>query len=71
MKINTQDEWINMPEFVQEKKEPFKKINIRFETEEERRINAQSNEIINRLANTASNSFMLLAVFIEYQGKHD
>tara|TARA_R110002167_G_scaffold287766_1_gene492571 strand:- start:20 stop:250 length:231 start_codon:yes stop_codon:yes gene_type:complete len=26
-------EWVGMPEFVQEKKEPFSKITIRFETE--------------------------------------
>jgi len=29
------DEWHNMPEFVQEKKEPFSKIIIRFETLED------------------------------------
>jgi hypothetical protein len=28
-------EWDNMPEFVQEKKEPFSKITIRFETEKD------------------------------------
>ncbi len=28
-------EWIGMPEFVQEKKEPFKQIIIRFETEDD------------------------------------
>ena len=28
-------EWKDMPEFVQEKKEPFSKIIIRFETEED------------------------------------
>lgn len=27
--------WVEMPEFVQEKKEPFAKIIIRFETEED------------------------------------
>lgn len=30
-----EDEWVGMPEFVQEKKEPFTKITIRFETEED------------------------------------
>ena len=34
-------------------------------------VDAQSNEIINRNVDTASNSFMLLAVFIEYHGKYD
>ena len=29
------DEWHNMPEFVQDKKEPFSKIIIRFETLED------------------------------------
>jgi hypothetical protein len=28
-------EWTGMPEFVQEKKEPFKQLIIRFETEED------------------------------------
>lgn len=28
-------EWDNMPEFIQEKKEPFSKIVIRFETEKD------------------------------------
>ena len=28
-------EWVGMPEFVQEKKEPFAKIIVRFETEED------------------------------------
>lgn len=28
-------EWVGMPEFVQDKKEPFAKIIIRFETEED------------------------------------
>lgn len=32
-KNNWQKEWIDMPEFVQEKKEPYKKLIIRFETE--------------------------------------
>ncbi len=32
---NPQEEWVDMPEFVQEKKEPFAKIIIRFETEED------------------------------------
>lgn len=27
-------EWVGMPEFVQEKKEPFKTVVVRFETEE-------------------------------------
>ena len=27
------DEWVGMPEFIQEKKEPYKKIIIRFENE--------------------------------------
>lgn len=30
-----QKEWKNMPEFIQEKKEPFAKIIIRFESEED------------------------------------
>lgn len=29
------EHWIGMPEFIQEKNEPFSKINIRFETEED------------------------------------
>lgn len=29
------DQWIGMPEFVQEKREPFSEIVIRFETEED------------------------------------
>ena len=29
------EEWVGMPEFIQEKKQPFSKINIRFETEED------------------------------------
>ena len=29
------EHWCEMPEFVQEKKEPFKTITIRFETEED------------------------------------
>ena len=32
---NAHEEWKGMPEFIQEKKEPFTKINIRFETEED------------------------------------
>jgi len=28
-------EWVGMPEFVQEKKEPFKQLIIRFETEKD------------------------------------
>lgn len=28
-------DWVGMPEFVQEKKEPFSKITVRFETEED------------------------------------
>lgn len=28
-------EWVGMPEFVQEKKEPFKELIIRFDTEED------------------------------------
>lgn len=31
---NPSDHWIGMPEFVQEKQEPFAKIIIRFETEQ-------------------------------------
>lgn len=30
-----QDEWKEMPEFVQEKKEPFSKITVRFETQDD------------------------------------
>jgi len=29
------DEWVGMPEFVQEGKEPFSKITVRFETEKD------------------------------------
>lgn len=29
------DEWINMPEFVQQKQEPFAKIIVRFETQQD------------------------------------
>lgn len=32
---NWKKEWVDMPEFVQEKKEPYSKIIIRFETEED------------------------------------
>jgi len=32
---NPQEEWVDMPEFVQEKKEPFAKIIIRFETQDD------------------------------------
>jgi hypothetical protein len=28
-------EWVDMPEFVQEKKEPYKELIVRFETEED------------------------------------
>jgi len=28
-------EWVGMPEFVQEKKEPYKELIVRFETEED------------------------------------
>ena len=28
-------EWVGMPEFVQEKKEPFKELIVRFETEQD------------------------------------
>lgn len=34
-KFDWEKEWVEMPEFVQEKKEPFSKITIRFETEED------------------------------------
>lgn len=30
-----EDHWIGMPEFVQEKKEPFKTLIVRFETEQD------------------------------------
>lgn len=30
-----QEEWTGMPEFIQEKQEPFSKIIVRFETEED------------------------------------
>lgn len=30
-----QKEWVGMPEFVQEKQEPFSKIVVRFETEQD------------------------------------
>ena len=33
--IDPEKEWVDMPEFIQEKKEPFSKIVIRFETEED------------------------------------
>ena len=33
--FNSDEEWTGMPEFKQEKKEPFSKITIRFETEED------------------------------------
>jgi hypothetical protein len=32
---NPHEEWVGMPEFVQEKQEPFSKIVIRFETEQD------------------------------------
>lgn len=38
-------EWTGMPEFVQEKKEPFKELIVRFETEEDYKDFA---EIINQ-----------------------
>jgi len=31
--FDADEEWVGMPEFVQEKKEPFSKLIIRFETE--------------------------------------
>lgn len=34
-KMNIEQEWVGMPEFVQEKKEPFAKIIVRFETEDD------------------------------------
>lgn len=34
-------EWVGMPEFVQERKEPFACINVRFETEDDLREFAQ------------------------------
>ena len=33
--MDAEKEWTGMPEFVQEKKEPFSKIIIRFETEDD------------------------------------
>jgi hypothetical protein len=33
--VNAFEEWVDMPEFVQEKVEPFSKITIRFETEKD------------------------------------
>lgn len=33
--MDIKKEWVNMPEFVQEKKEPYSKITIRFETEKD------------------------------------
>ena len=32
-----QEEWVGMPEFIQEKQEPFSKIIVRFESEEDLR----------------------------------
>tara|TARA_R110000803_G_scaffold148996_1_gene214421 strand:- start:620 stop:877 length:258 start_codon:yes stop_codon:yes gene_type:complete len=32
---NPINEWVGMPEFIQEKKEPFSKIIIRFDTEDD------------------------------------
>lgn len=34
-KENPEDEWVGMPEFVQEKKRPFKVLKVQFETEED------------------------------------
>ncbi|MCB1711160.1 MAG: hypothetical protein KDH96_01380 [Candidatus Riesia sp.] len=34
-KFNWEEHWKDMPEFVQEKQEPFSKIIVRFETEED------------------------------------
>lgn len=33
--MKTEDHWVGMPEFKQEKKEPFSKIMFRFETEQD------------------------------------
>ena len=33
--MDIEQEWVGMPEFVQEKQEPFAKIIIRFETEQD------------------------------------
>ena len=33
LEFKASEEWVGMPEFVQEKKEPFSKIIIRFESE--------------------------------------
>ena len=35
IKKTWQEHWEGMPEFIQEKKEPFSKITIRFETEDD------------------------------------
>lgn len=34
-RLDAEKEWVGMPEFIQEKKEPFAKIIFRFETEED------------------------------------
>ena len=32
---NANEEWVDMPEFIQEKQEPFAKIIVRFETQKD------------------------------------
>jgi len=34
-RIEAEKEWVGMPEFIQEKKEPYAKITFRFESEED------------------------------------
>jgi hypothetical protein len=34
-KTNYRDEWVGMPEFVQDKKDAYQTINVRFESEED------------------------------------
>lgn len=46
---NWENEWKDMPEFVQEKKEPYSKIIVRFDTEED--LQEFANLIGQRLTN--------------------
>lgn len=50
---NWKQEWINMPEFIQEKQEPFAKIIVRFDNEKD--LNDFSN-LINQKLNKKTKS---------------
>lgn len=53
--MDWKDEWKDMPEFVQEKQEPFAKITFRFETEED--LNNFSKLIGQKLTNKTKSAW--------------